>query len=163
MAWKAGIAPLTGWLPVTASPSPLKMIMVPRVTMKALIRPLTTRKPLSAPTAVPAASPRRTDASSPNRWVRMITMPVKAMTDPMDRSKEPLMSRMVMPAAMMPLMVMWLNRLRKFLRVKKFLSAMLRVAIRAMMMTRSFWSAMNRRDLAARRFHMCLLRRLASS
>ena len=72
-------------------------------------------------------------------------MPVNAMTDPMERSKEPLMRRMVIPAAMIPLIVMWLNRLRKFLRVKKLLSAMLSVAIRTTMMTRSFRSAMTRR------------------
>ncbi len=138
---KAGIVLFIGELPVSARPKPLKITIVPRVAIKAFILPLTTSNPFIAPTDVPISRPASTEKNNPSGFCSIIVIiPVKAITDPTERSNDPLISNTVIPAAMIPIITACSIMLARLLIVKKFLSSNDRAITRISIIIINFWS-----------------------
>ena len=92
--------------------TPRYAIKVPRVTMNELSPIFQWMMPLSAPPAMPTTSPTATAGTGPIALATSaVLIAVRAVSDPTDRSKLPLMSRTVMPMARIPVSIIWSSKL----------------------------------------------------
>ncbi len=95
---------LTGIPRVMVSATPRAIESVPRVTMKGFIPILVTASPCKSPITAPAPNVKAVASTgwTPPRNIRASTTPVKATTEPGDRSIPAVMMTNVSPIAMIP-------------------------------------------------------------
>jgi hypothetical protein len=95
------------------------MVMVPKVTIKALIFAFVTRNPLSSPMAEPKTTAIMHAVKIPRDCKPIARAADKAITEPTDKSKSPEIRRNVIPKAIIPLIDVCRSTFEMFLTVKK--------------------------------------------
>ena len=112
----------TGRPPLTMSARPRATVIIPSVTMNGATPPRVTRTPLTSPQAAPVSSPTAIGTKtgwSPG-WAKVAqATPLRATTEPRERSTPAVSRTKVTPTARMPLMETWRATLVRFATLRK--------------------------------------------